>query len=285
MITKQYFYNGENTNILVSENGDIVDIDTKLPVSSYKNTGGYVYVRFKTISGKKCRKGKHCIVAETFIPNPENKPQVNHKDGNKDHNYVSNLEWMTQSENNQHAIDNGLRKSVSGSKVHFAKYTEDKIKLACIEMSKNKLSLYDIEKLTGIPHKTLSEIRSGKIWKDISKNYTFPKNKVISSRIGLDYETTKKMKKLIKQGKSNKEIYEILGIEKSKKVSKSMSGIRDTLKRKKKLKNRMNKVQRLSNALEHENENKSDIYIDETIVFSWEMEVSRVAPEANAGSV
>ena len=47
----------------------------------------------------------------------------------------------------------------------------------------------------------------------------------------------------------------------------------------------MNKVQRLSNALEHENENKSDIYIDETIVFSWEMEASRVAPEANAGSV
>lgn len=52
--------------------------------------------------------GVHRLVALAFIPNPENKPEVNHKDRNRSNNNVDNLEWVTQSENVAHAYRNGV---------------------------------------------------------------------------------------------------------------------------------------------------------------------------------
>ncbi len=53
----------------------------------------------------------HRLIAETFINNPESKPQVNHKDGNKLNYSISNLEWVTRSENVRHAFQSGLHEN------------------------------------------------------------------------------------------------------------------------------------------------------------------------------
>ena len=77
----------------------------------YRNGSGYR--RFETrVSGEKFSGLVHRAVAKAFIPNPENKPEVNHKDGNKENNAVENLEWATRMENVRHAIENGLWDSV-----------------------------------------------------------------------------------------------------------------------------------------------------------------------------
>lgn len=69
----------------------------------------------------------HRLVAEAFIPNPENKPQVNHIDGNKFNNHVENLEWATASENTQHAFNTGLATALRGSQNGAAKLTAEQI--------------------------------------------------------------------------------------------------------------------------------------------------------------
>lgn len=72
------------------------------------NNGGYLRVTL-TRNKKKSNRLLHRIVAEAFIPNPEGKPEVNHKDGNKLNNSADNLEWSTRKENLDHADTTGLR--------------------------------------------------------------------------------------------------------------------------------------------------------------------------------
>ncbi len=72
----------------------------------------YYYVSLSK-NGKVKRFKVNRLVAQAFIPNPKNKPQVNHIDGNKLNNKADNLEWCTQSENMKHASMFGLRKYVS----------------------------------------------------------------------------------------------------------------------------------------------------------------------------
>lgn len=72
------------------------------------DNGGYQRVTLWS-GGKKANRLIHRLVAEAFIPNPENKPEVNHKDGNKYNNRADNLEWSTRKENLDHADNTGLR--------------------------------------------------------------------------------------------------------------------------------------------------------------------------------
>lgn len=84
-------------------------------LSFFINKNGYQEATLSKNSKKRLHRVNR-LVAEAFIPNPENKPQVNHKDGNKLNNRVNNLEWCTRSENMIHAWKNGLCKPRGKSK-------------------------------------------------------------------------------------------------------------------------------------------------------------------------
>lgn len=106
----------------VSDTGEVRSVDRVLSVTNQKERlfKGRVLlqtmnkqVQYKQVSLWKENKGTsyyvHRLVAEAFIPNPESKPEVNHIDGNRQNNHISNLEWVTSGENSLHASKTGLR--------------------------------------------------------------------------------------------------------------------------------------------------------------------------------
>ena len=152
------------------------------------------------------------LVARAFIPNPNNFPIVNHKDGEPKEldNSADNLEWSTYARNNKHAYDTGLKESVKGEKSHFNKFPESLIRKICEDFEKGytPIDLFDKYPVS-LVH--LRSILYEKKWSHITKDYDFKKR----FRYNKTYSTENKMKiaELIKQGFVDIEILEIIGLD------------------------------------------------------------------------
>lgn len=163
------FYQVSNLGRVKSLGGKIGTCKRKEKLRSISFTkDGYAKVRLLR-NGEDKTMRVHRLVAEAFIPNPDNKGTVNHKDGNKQNNIVTNLEWVDRSEQMHHAYGLGLKTSRSGIYNSNAKLTEAQvreIKKIYVPQSKQFGTVALAEKY-GVSNRVIGLIINNKSYKNV----------------------------------------------------------------------------------------------------------------------
>lgn len=137
----------------------------KIMTQFLSKAGSYPIVSLrKIVDGKSTMftKKVHVLFCRAFLPNPENKKFINHKNGIKTDNRIENLEWVTSSENNLHAIRTGLRSPRKGRSPK-AMFSDDQVR----EIRLSVLCAYEICKTYNCSNQTIRKIRSRRYYKDI----------------------------------------------------------------------------------------------------------------------
>ena len=116
---KQIILDGELTPFYITESGQLYREDTNHWYKPYAN-GGYLSYHLKW-KNRTYPKRIHRLVAEYFIPNPDNKPFVHHKDHDRFNNCVNNLEWATIQENNKDKLPRKNQEKYENKKIDFTK--------------------------------------------------------------------------------------------------------------------------------------------------------------------
>lgn len=108
----------------------------------------------------------HRLVAEAFVPNPDNKPFVNHIDGNKANCCASNLEWATASENSKHAVATGLVVMPVGEKNRASKLDAETVKyIRDVYVPRDKhFGARGLARELGVSKSTVTNVISGETW-------------------------------------------------------------------------------------------------------------------------
>lgn len=129
-----------------------------------QNQYGYRQVGFQ-IGKKHYCKQVHRLVSEAFIKNPKNKPCVNHKDGNKQNNHITNLEWCTYKENSQHAFRIGICDHRRGESCYNSTLKEYQVRK--IKTLYPKYTYNEIAKIFNVGSGVIWNIINGKNWKHV----------------------------------------------------------------------------------------------------------------------
>lgn len=155
--------------VYVSENGVVVNITSnccKKPnvLKIAHGSGGYLTLNYSIDNNTREFQQVHRLVADAFIPKIQGKDIVNHIDGNKHNNNVSNLEWCTSSENSQHALRTGLRHPAHGERHGSAKLTEKDVSTIRDLLMQGDAGA-GLARKYNVSATTINAIKKGKIWK------------------------------------------------------------------------------------------------------------------------
>lgn len=133
---------------------------------TWKNKYGYIMVSFSDGNGGKKNFYVHGLLMLAFVPNPDNKGDVNHKNGIKHDNRLENLEWSTRSENLIHALRTGLRKPNKGliGKDNPSAFLKEKDIPVIRLMRQQGIHVNEIARKFGVGRSTIFDILRGKRW-------------------------------------------------------------------------------------------------------------------------
>lgn len=154
----------------VSQGGVVWNLKPRFPIGQryrrvclYSEKNGYITCGIEHLDGKTRKIGVHRLVAIAHIPNPENKPQVNHKNGDRADNRVENLEWVTPKENVQHAKQNGWLNPPIGERQGMSKINPSIVR----KIRASKLSQRKLAKMMGIGRGIIQHVLNGTTWKHV----------------------------------------------------------------------------------------------------------------------
>lgn len=148
----------------IDEGGNVHNLKTNTILKHILKKNGYLVITLYSENPRYYQVGIHRLLAIAFIPNPHDKKEVNHKDGNKQNNNLDNLEWVTSRENNIHALKTGLRRINHGEKHNWCKTTTEELARLVKENIKLGLTNRQIANKLNIPHYNVYDIRVGKSW-------------------------------------------------------------------------------------------------------------------------
>jgi hypothetical protein len=149
--------------------GKVYSIKSKKFLSAGLSKRGYLTVNlYQDGEGKTFP--VHRLVAMAYLDNPDNLPVVNHKNGDKTDNRVSNLEWCTQKDNILHAVETGLQKPIDYDEMRHL--SDDEAHEVC-SLLDSGFRVKDICSLLGYSQNTVSRIKAGITYKEISAEYNF----------------------------------------------------------------------------------------------------------------
>ena len=159
MLMPRIYHRNSLSDYEVTRDGNVINRKTGKVLKLQRNGKGYL--RFSIFVGEKKKfLFVHRIVAQKYVPNPENKPQVNHIDGDKTNNNADNLEWVSNKENRNHAIIHGL--ILRGGKCPWSKLRMDDVNYI---RNHKEIPRKILSEKYGVSLRTISDIRLGKTWK------------------------------------------------------------------------------------------------------------------------